>query len=194
MTEKTVGDHYERLKPHQRQFILFCLKTWGETEAERKLNPGLLPFVPARQAIKVLQHRLDTEILPVPGHVPAFETEKNVPNLVAHTRYIRHLISLLADGDARLMDNNVVAAVKDIDASRASTIMTLSSPKVYKLARGRNAPTFFSIDSAFLSAWSIFHGCHTEIEFLQRSSSRWQITCDAVHLNKITTFLADNYR
>lgn len=185
MSERTVGAVYERLRPHQRQFILWCLRQWSPDR--QKMNAALLPFIPAREAIHCLQHRLDVEMLPIPrANIPHEEANPHV----AHTRYIRYLISLLADGDPTLIANpHVVVAVRDTLAPRASAIMQLSSPKIYKLHR-RGTPTFFSLDSSFFPAFSLA----TEVEFLQRSSSRWQITCEAVHLDRITTFLAEHYR
>lgn len=86
MTEKTLGEYIERLRPVQQDYIVYCVQEFG---GRKDFHRGLLPFLPALEAVCALLYKLE--------EVKGPPTVGTAINPVVGEKFIRGILSVFFD-------------------------------------------------------------------------------------------------
>lgn len=169
---KTLNDAIGLLKPKQQEYIVSCVQQYTE---RKDMHRGLLPFLEAVEAARVLKFKLES-LKP-----SAFITE-DAGVAVAGERFIREIISIVERG-----------LEKQICEDEASVEMQLNTAILARHFRGRYEKKF----CAMLAETAQYYTRDMSLSLVQlemTGKDRWKITCHRLLIDKATTWLADNFR
>jgi hypothetical protein len=168
---RTLNDYLVLLKPKYQEYIVHCVKEHGNRP---DFHRGLLPFLPAEEAARVLRFRL--EDIKAGTTIPGVPTEINP---VIGEKFIRGIISVFEG-----------ALVHKLHEDERSETIRLSDAKIYKTYQKRIRDGKFCIRIGMLTNASHLD-CLTELEWV--SKDLWKVTAKSGLLEHISLELCDCY-
>lgn len=173
---KTLNDSIGLLKPKQQEYIVSCVQQYTE---RKDMHRGLLPFLEAAEAARVLKFKLEAlkpgmlDTPPIKGEtLPSFPGE----------RFIREIISVVERG----LDKQICEDERTVE-------MYLSTVMLAKHFRGRYEKKF----CVMLAETAQYMGRDMSLSIVQlemTGKDKWRVTCHRLLLDKATTWLAENFR